>query len=163
MPSSRPATGSSAMGSMKERPTRCNTPNTLSFILKYLLFEWKNGYGKRAFHSKRRDAGDKNRPIFPHRRADTAYTAASSPGKHRSSPHNNGCSHYPWKFFNFVRQRIVLSAGFFSEVACHPLRMDGQVDQFLLGKFFLPCVPDVFSHAQGTFVMAGAAFGDQPA
>jgi hypothetical protein len=32
-PSSRPATGSSAMGSIKERPTRCKTPKILSFIV----------------------------------------------------------------------------------------------------------------------------------
>ena len=33
IPRSRPATGSSAIGSMKERPTRCNTPKILSFII----------------------------------------------------------------------------------------------------------------------------------
>ena len=32
-PSRRPATGSSAMGSIKERPTRCKTPKILSFIV----------------------------------------------------------------------------------------------------------------------------------
>ena len=35
MPSSRPATGSRAMGSIKLRPTRCSTPKILSFILPF--------------------------------------------------------------------------------------------------------------------------------
>src|SRR5699024_307994 len=116
MPSSRPATGSRAMGSMKERPTRCSTPKILSFIS-----------NDTSCLSMVLGRSIKKDPCGPRRPGRTARRQKL----HRSSLHKRRCSHYP---LDLEREKRGTGSNPGVQAPGHPLEVDSQIEQLLLGE-----------------------------